>query len=134
MRTLTHTQTKAVAAAPIFTPVTAGLLQRKCACGSSAGLTGQCAECGKKRLAAQGAATNQTEPLAVPPVVHEVLQSSGQPLAPATRALMEPRFGHDFSQVRVHIDAKAAESAQAVNALAYTVGRGVVFGAGQYTP
>jgi hypothetical protein len=47
---------------------------------------------------------------------------------------MEPRFGHDFSQVRVHTDAKAAESAQAVNALAYTVGRDIVFGMGKYAP
>jgi len=47
---------------------------------------------------------------------------------------MEPRFGHDFSQVRVHTNAKVAESARAVNALAYTVGRDVVFGVGQYAP
>jgi hypothetical protein len=47
---------------------------------------------------------------------------------------MEPRFGHDFSQVRVHTDAKAAESARAVNALAYTVGRNVVFEEGQFVP
>jgi hypothetical protein len=47
---------------------------------------------------------------------------------------MESRFGHDFSQVRVHTDGKAAESSQAVNALAYTVGRNVVFNSGQYTP
>jgi hypothetical protein len=47
---------------------------------------------------------------------------------------MEPRFGRDFSRVRVHTDARAAASAQALNALAYTVGRNVVFGAGQYSP
>lgn len=47
---------------------------------------------------------------------------------------MEPRFGHDFARVRVHNDGKAAESARAVNALAYTVGQDVVFGAGQYVP
>jgi hypothetical protein len=47
---------------------------------------------------------------------------------------MEPRFGHDFSQVRVHTDARAAESARNINALAYTVGRDVVFGAGQHSP
>ena len=47
---------------------------------------------------------------------------------------MEPRFGHDFSEVRVHSDARAAESARAVNALAYTVGPDVVFGAGEYAP
>jgi Domain of unknown function (DUF4157) len=69
-----------------------------------------------------------------PPSVQEALHSSSQPLDPATRALMEPLFGHDFSRVRVHTDTKAAESAQAVNALAYTVGRDVVFGAGQYAP
>ncbi|GAC1343004.1 MAG: hypothetical protein NVSMB27_02490 [Ktedonobacteraceae bacterium] len=47
---------------------------------------------------------------------------------------MEPRFGHDFSRVRVHTDDRAAESARAVNALAYTVGRDVVFGKSQYEP
>jgi hypothetical protein len=63
----------------------------------------------------------------VPAIVHEVLRSPGQPLNAATRAFMEPRFGHDFSSVRVHADAKAAESARAVGALAYTVGRNVIF-------
>lgn len=70
----------------------------------------------------------------VPPIVHEVLSSPGQTLDPATRAYMEPRFGHDFSRVRVHTDEKAAESARAVNAMAFTVGKDVVFGRGQYAP
>ena len=73
-------------------------------------------------------------PSAAPPIVHDVLRSPGQPLDPATRAFFEPRFGHDFSRVRVHTDAKAAESAWAVNALAYTVGRDVAFGLAQYAP
>src|SRR5947209_15066228 len=60
--------------------------------------------------------------------------NSGQPLDAGTRAFMESRFGHDFSRVRVHTDSRAAESAQAINALAYTVGRNVVFGRGQYAP
>lgn len=47
---------------------------------------------------------------------------------------METRFGQDFSRVRVHADAKAGESSRAINALAYTVGRDVVFGEGQYAP
>ena len=47
---------------------------------------------------------------------------------------MESRFGHDFSQVRVHVDSQAVESAGAVNALAYTVGRDIVFGPGRYAP
>ena len=58
----------------------------------------------------------------------------GRPLDPATRAYFEPRFGYDFSQVRVHSDTRAAESARSVNALAYTVGSNVVFGAEQYAP
>jgi hypothetical protein len=85
-------------------------------------------------LTLQRRAADQTEASTVPPVVHDVLRSPGQPLDAATRAFMEPRFGHDFSEVRVHTDAKAAESARAVNALAYTVGRDVVFGVGQYAP
>ncbi|HET8631526.1 MAG TPA: DUF4157 domain-containing protein [Thermomicrobiales bacterium] len=63
-----------------------------------------------------------------------MLRAPGRPLDAATRSFMEPRFGHDFSGVRVHTDARAAESARAVGALAYTVGRDLVFGAGQYVP
>ncbi len=71
---------------------------------------------------------------AVPPIVHEVLRSPGQPLDPATRAFMEARFGRDLSHVCVHTDARAAESAQAVESLAYTVGSDLVFGSGRYAP
>lgn len=68
------------------------------------------------------------------PIVDEVLRSPGNPLGSTTRVFMEARFGHDFSRVRVRTDARAAESARAVEALAYTVGRDVVFAAGQYAP
>jgi len=57
-----------------------------------------------------------------------------QPFPESARAYFEPRFGRDFSQVRVHSDAQAPESARAVNARAYTVGQDVVFGIGQYAP
>lgn len=70
----------------------------------------------------------------LPSFVHEVLHSPGQPLDPSIRAFMEPRFGYDFSRVRVHTDAESAESARAVGARAYTVGWDVVFGTGQYEP
>jgi len=70
----------------------------------------------------------------VPAIVHEVLNSPGQPLDRETRAFMELRFSHNFSQVRVHADDRAAESARAVNALAYTVGQEIVLDAGQYAP
>lgn len=65
-----------------------------------------------------------------PPILH----TPGQPMDAATRADMESRFGHDFSQVQVHTDEKSAESAQSVNALAYTVGSHIAFAPGRYTP
>ena len=56
-----------------------------------------------------------------PPVVHQVLSESGQPLDAATREFMEARFHYDFSHVRVHTGARASDSAHAVCANAYTV-------------
>lgn len=161
-----------------------GVVQRKCACGTTSGSTGGCAACERKhqlssmfqaklqinqpgdpfereanRVAEQimhmpNSALQrqrddkhlQTKPLVqqqvagngggseAPPIVHEVLRSPGQPLDPGTRAFMESRFGHDFSQVRIHSDRKAAESARSVDALAYTVGQNLVFSPGQYEP
>jgi hypothetical protein len=55
-------------------------------------------------------------------------------LDPGTRAFFEPRFGHDFSAVRVHADAAAERSTRDVSALAYTVGNDIVFGAGHFAP
>lgn len=66
-----------------------------------------------------------------PGIVHDVLSSPGRPLDAGTRAFFEPRFGRDFSGVRVHDDAQARSSASAVGAKAYTVGRQIVFGAEQ---
>jgi len=120
-------------------------LQRKCACGSYGTGGGECDKCRKDGAKLQrAAAKSQTDlaqlldtadtPDGLPAIVHDVLHSSGHPLDPTTRAWLEPRFGHDFSNVRVHTDARAAESAHAVNALAYTVGHDVVFGSGQYAP
>ena len=111
------------------------LLQRKCACGGSPGPDSECAECQKKPLNLQRKAAGRgAEDRTVPPITHEVLHSPGQPLEEEARSFMESRFGHDFSRVRVHTDTHAAEAAQAVNALAYTLGCNVVFGAGQYEP
>ncbi len=113
-----------------------GLLQRKCACGGTPGPSGECEECRKKRqgtLQRVAVGKDLTDSV-VPSIVQDVLRSPGQPLDTQTRAFMEPRFGYDFSRVRVHTDARAAESARAVNALAYTVGRNVVFSLGQYAP
>lgn len=71
-----------------------------------------------------------TAPGAEPPaIVYDVLSRPGAPLDPAVRGTMESRFGVDFGSVRVHTDARAQQSAAAVGARAFTVGRDVVFGA-----
>jgi hypothetical protein len=123
-------------AKPTFTPIASGLLQRACACGQhTASSGGECEDCKNKRHSIlQRAAVNYSPVQEVPPIVHEVLRSPGKALDADTRAFMELRFGHDFSNIRVHTDAKAAESARAVNALAYTVGRDMVFSGSGYAP
>jgi hypothetical protein len=82
----------------------------------------------------QRKAAGDREILAVPPIVYEILRSPGEPLDAATRAFMEPRVGCDFSRVRVHTDERAAISAGAMVADAYTVGQHVVFAGGRYRP
>src|SRR5581483_6295874 len=69
-----------------------------------------------------------------PALLRQTLASPGRPLDSQTRAYMEPRFGRDFSGVRVHTDDVAAQSSNALNARAYTAGSDVVFSAGRYTP
>jgi outer membrane protein OmpA-like peptidoglycan-associated protein len=105
-------------------------VQHRCACGGVVGPSGECSACRAKRLRQEAAGSAQT----APPIVHDVLRSSGRPLEAPLRAEMEARFGHDFSRVRVHTDARAADSARAVEAAAYTVGRDVVFSSGRYAP
>lgn len=108
-------------------------LQRACACNGSSGPSGGCAECRNKGTALRTAASSSRRELA-PPIIHDVLRSTGQPLESSVRKSMERRFGHDFSRVRINTDSRANESAGSVNALAYTVGRDMVFGRGQYVP
>jgi hypothetical protein len=111
-------------------------LQRKCACGAVSGSDGECAECREKKseTTLQRAVLSPEPVHSVPPSVEGVLRSPGQPLDENTRTAMEERLGRNFRDVRVHADAPSAESARAVNALAYTVGNDVVFGEGRYDP
>jgi hypothetical protein len=118
-------------------------LQRKCSCG------GSCDSCKTDRtdnesdkvqrkaevsqFARRGAAGSSTG-LEAPPIVHEVLRSPGEPLGTATRAFFEPRFGRDFSGVRVHSGSTAERSARDLNAQAFTVGNEIVFGRGRFAP
>jgi hypothetical protein len=132
-----------VAAAP------SGILLRKCACGDHTGAAQECAECGKENNSLQRKANNVSvaaldiqhvtgqppgEDDRAPVSVGEVLATPGSPLEPTLRQDMEQRFGHDFSQVRLHLDSHAAASAREVGALAYTVGRDVVFAQDQFAP
>ena len=108
----------------------------------------ECDECHSKQRDAHGPVDG------LPDIVHNVIRQPGRPLDPSVRDVMETRLGHDFStvpiyddgmaaqsaraveasRVRVHTDALAAASARAVQSRAYTVGRHVVFGEGQYEP
>lgn len=187
MTTRLPSQTKA-APKPTLAPALTGSLQRKCDWGNHTVGGGECESCRKTDEGGlQRAAIGSPSVGDVPPIVHEVLRSPGQPLDAATRNMMESGFNHDFtgvqsrltetrvassglsvnrpgdvheqeadrvasavlqrqataaasprlhnfSQVRVHNDARAAASARAVNARAYTVGNAIVFGDGEYVP
>jgi hypothetical protein len=170
-------------------PVNTGILQRKCGgCGNHTIAGEKCGGCENKNMMLQKKAVNQAASMDAPPIVSEVLRSSGRPLDGDTRSFFESRFagefsrvpvnsparqaspggltvggpndafereadraadsimrngneqrntparGFDLSGVRVHTDPRAAESARAVNAQAYTVGSDIVFGAGQFEP
>jgi len=130
----------------------AGEPRHTCECG------GTCDECKRKKLPASETAptavlqrktAHETAPgLAiqtrsfdsnraagkVPPMVHSTLSAPGRPLEHRTRTFMESRFGVDFSSIQIHTDAAAARSARAVGARAYTVGRDIVFGSGEFAP
>jgi hypothetical protein len=148
-----HAFAPAVASAAVSAPKPAPMtLARTCDCGNHAS-GGTCAACAaeqqkRRRLSrfaerpsAGASASSASAPLAsrtpsspVPPIVHDVLRGSGQRLPGDVRAFMEPRFGADFSDVRLHTDGAAAQSSHAVSARAYTVGPHIVFGAGQFQP
>jgi hypothetical protein len=100
-------------------PPAALLAQNQCACGKS----GCCH--GKQGDLKKGD---------VPQAVHQVVRSAGQPLEQEARAFLEPRFGQNFSHIRVHRDAEAAHSARTVNAQAFAHGNHLVFGANRYDP
>src|SRR5262249_17929552 len=104
-----------------------------CTCTACAGGAGHAGPAKCPTVQRQSRADAAT-PSTMPAAVDEVLGSPGQPLDGSVRADMETRFGHDFGQVRVHTDAHAAASARAIDALAYTAGRDIVFASGQHAP
>lgn len=124
---------------PSFFSPSVGSVQRKCAAceheeKEKQGIQrkeGSAASPSPSAIGSMGDASGK----AVPSIVSDVLSSGGgQPMESSTRQFMESRFGQDFSQVRIHTDSRAAESASAIQARAYTSGRDVVFGVGEYQP
>lgn len=111
-----------------------GILQRACACGQHSTAGEECASCRSKRTPPLQRSALSNAPAYGPASVQAALRGPSQPLDAATRQTMEAGFGHDFSRVRVHSDAQAAQSARVVNARAYTMGPDIVFAAGQYAP
>jgi hypothetical protein len=105
---------------------------------SAVGFTAQrkCAVCEEEektfRRIENGGATDALT--SAPPVVHNALRVTGEPLDAATRGFFEPRFGRDFGDVRIHTHTMAAQSAREVGARAYTVGPDIAFALGQYAP
>ena len=99
-------------------------IQRKCA---------HCEEEEKEKLqrkeGSNGAAASEA-----PPIVSEAINSGGESMDDEARSFMENRFGYDFSNVKIHTGAEAAQSAQSIHALAYTSGSNIVFNEGQYAP
>jgi len=114
-------------------PTARNVVQRKCGCSND---KPACDKCKKKQLSlkrSDGVSSSNTSS-EIPSSVHEVLSGAGQPLDNASRTFMEPRFGYDFGQVRVHANSAAARSARELSALAFTVGNHIAFAAGQYRP
>jgi hypothetical protein len=92
------------------------------------------AKAAHEQLQARRVEANDAGKMTAPPIVYEAQSSSGLPLDTSTRGFMESRFGHDFSRVRVHTDARAGDAASAIGARAFTMSHDIVFGAGEYAP
>jgi hypothetical protein len=69
-----------------------------------------------------------------PQEIQQQLSEGGQPLDSAVNARMSAAFAHDFSNVRVHSNAQAAELSAGLNARAFTIGSDIAFAGGEYQP
>lgn len=108
-------------------------IQRKCAACEAGGAT--CPKCEKEQTIQRKEKPGHA-PQSTPAINSQIatLRGGGQPLPPSVRTFFEPRFGRDFSQVRVHTDGPAAESTKAIQARAFTTGQHVVFAPGEFMP
>ena len=129
-----HVQVQAQQKALMGSPPKSSLLQRTRASGQHTMAGSECSTCHNEQPTLRQSTLSNAQVSAAPPLVHDVLRSPGQPLDATTRTLAESRFGHDFSRVRIHTDSRAAESAEMVQALGYTVGQHIVLGPGALFP
>ncbi len=100
-------------------------IQRKCAA---------CASAPEDRLQTKGEPCAQSGADLDTGTAMQAANRGGTALPGPVRDYFEPRLGHDLGQVRVHADREAAHGAQSIQARAYTIGRDIVFGAGEYSP
>jgi len=112
-------------AAPTPIGTAAPSIQRKCSA---------CEEEDKQKIQTKRTTSASASPSFDAGVATQVAARGGAPLSPGVRSYFEPRFGHDFSQVRVHTDGAAAHAADSIRARAYTLGRDIVFASGAYSP
>ena len=108
-------------------------LQRKCSACERAARAGKpkCAACEADEAGIQRKPVGPAMPSASSALP---TLGAGARLGADVRAFFEPRFQRDFDDVRIHTDARASASAHSLSAAAYTRGRDVVFGEGQYAP
>jgi lipoprotein-anchoring transpeptidase ErfK/SrfK len=109
-----------------FTTVPIGTVQCRCGCGKSADATGKCEEC--------KAADRERQQHIINSQKNDAITDSGNPLDVSTRAFMESKFSQNFSNVRVHTNPQAQNSAQRIGAEAFTIGNNIAFAKGKYQP
>ena len=110
--------------------------QRAFACSDGERPKSETRHPGQEKLSLQPehAAENASQPSTTPPLVQKILHSPGQPMDQSARSYFEPRFGHDFGQVRVHSGRQADQAAHSINARAFTTGSHIVLGSAQHAP
>lgn len=110
-------------------------LQRHVSEDGSPAVQRKCSQC-EEEEAQKKVQRSETgaSPVTAPDSVHEVLRSPGRPMDSSARCFMEPRFGHDFSGVRIHTGAAADRAVRDVSAAAFTVGSDIAFASGRYAP
>ena len=130
--TSTHVAPDTAVFRPLARPSPCSVSRRACGCSGHSHSGGVCEECRKKGAALHHSPKGSGDLTPISPNVDGILRPPRQSLEGNTRALLETRFGHDLSAVRVHADAETAHSARAVGADTFPTGARIASGAAQY--